>query len=156
MPLPIGIAIPVIAYSAYSSYRQAQITNAQKRAEARIAELNAETAELEGELALKMALSLESESRRQTEQLIGMQRAAMSVTGFAVGEGSFANIIESTAVIGELDAAAIMFEGEIAQFRKRKEARSLRFRAKALRKSQVAPGLAGFESALSMGASLLR
>ena len=154
MPIPIAVGIGVAAFSAYSSYRQAQITNAQKRAQARIAEANAETAELEGELALKAALSLESESRRQTKQLIGTQRAAMSATGFAVGEGSFADIIEVSAVIGELDAAAIMFEGEITQFRKRKEAQSLRAEARNLRRSQVDPGLAGITSGITTGASL--
>jgi len=156
MPIPIAIAIAAVAYSAYSSYRQSQLTNAQKRAEARIAEANAETAELEGDLALKTALSLESESRRQTKQLIGAQRAAMSASGFAVGEGSFGDIIESAAVIGELDAAAIMFEGEIAQFRKRKEAQSLRAKAKALRKSQTSPGLAGLGGGLSASPLLSR
>ena len=150
MPVPIAVVAGVAAYSAYSSYRQAQLTNAQKRAQARVAEMNAETALLEGDLALKAALGLESESRRQTEQLIGAQRATMSATGFVVGEGSFADILESSVVLGEIDAAVIEFEGELTKFRKEKEARSLRAEARALRASQEDPAMAGLGGALSV------
>lgn len=154
MPLPLAVGIGVSAYSAYSSYRQTQISNSQKRAQARVASLNAETAELEGDLAIKAALRLESESRRQTEQLIGTQRAAMSATGFAVGEGSFASVIETSIVLGEMDAAVILYEGELEHFRRDKEAQSLRAQAKALKESQQDPLLAGITGGISSAASL--
>jgi GH24 family phage-related lysozyme (muramidase) len=148
MAIPLAISVPVIAASAYSSYRQAQLTNAQLRAQAATAEANAETALLEGDLALKAAISLESESRLQTEQLIGTQRAAMAATGFAVGEGSFGDILEASAVFGEIDAAVIQYESRLIKYRKEKEAESLRARARALRASQQEPGLAGITGAL--------
>ena len=156
MPIPVGLAIAATAYSAYSSYQQTQISNSQKRAQARLAELNAETAELEGDLAIKASLRLESDSRRQTEQLIGTQRAAMSATGFAVGEGSFANIIESSIVLGEMDAAVILYEGELEKFRRQKEAESLRAQAENLRESQGDPLMAGITGGLSVAPSLFK
>lgn len=154
MPVPIAAAVAITAYSAYSSYRGAQIGNAQKEAQADLAEANAETAELEGDLALKSAIRLQSESQRQTEQLIGTQIAAMSATGFAIGEGSFANIVEASAVLGAMDTNIILFEGEIAQFRKRKEAQSLRAQASNLRRSKTDPLSAGISGGLSAAASL--
>lgn len=154
MPIPLGLAAAATAYSAYSGYRQAQISNAQKEMQADIAEINADTAELEGDLALKAAIRLESDSRRQTAQLIGTQRAAMTASGFAVGEGSFASIVESSIVLGEMDAAVILYEGEITQYRKRKEAQALRAQASALRRSKQDPLMAGASSALSAAASL--
>ena len=152
MAVPI-FAIAMAAYSAYSSYNQAQLSNKQKRMSAEAAELNAETAELEGDLAFKAAFQAQSQSRRQTEQLIGLQRASMSATGFAADTGSFSDIIESTVVMGEIDVATIMFEGELTRFRKRKEAEALREEAKALRKSETSPGLAGLGGALAGFAS---
>jgi hypothetical protein len=116
--------------------------------------MNAETAELEGDLAVKASIRLESESRRQTEQLIGLQRAQMSATGFAVGEGSFANVIEMSAVLGEMDAAVILYEGQLEKFRRQKEAQSLRAQAKTLRESQQDPLLAGITSGISTAGGL--
>ena len=154
MVLPVAVGAAITAYSAYSSYRQTQISNAQKRAQARVAAMNAETAEMEGDLAIKTSVRLESESRRQTSQLIGEQRAAMSATGFAVGEGSFANVIEGSVVLGEMDAAVILYEGELEKFRRQREAASLRAKAKALRDSQQDPAMAGIAGGLSAAASL--
>lgn len=154
MPIPIAVVAVAAAYSAFSAYTKSQISNAQKREQARIAEANARTAELEGDLALKAAIGLESDSRRQTAQLIGLQRAAMSASGFAVGVGSFGDLIETSAVLGEMDAAVILFEGELEQFRKRREAESLRVQAANLRRGQSSPGLAGIGGGLSTFASL--
>lgn len=154
MPVPVALAVAATAYSAYSSYRQTQIGNAQKEAQADVAEINADTAELEGDLALKAAIRLESDSRRNTAQLIGTQRAAMSASGFATGEGSFANILEVSTVLGEMDAATILYEGELTQYKKRKEAESLRQQASALRRSKGDPLKAGLSGGLSTAASL--
>jgi len=154
MPIPVVAAVAITAYNAYSSYRQTQISNAQKRAQARIAAMNAETAEMEGDLAIKASIRLESDSRRQTEQLIGMQLAQMSATGFASGEGSFANIIEMSAVLGEMDAASILYEGQLEKFRRQKEAESLRAEAESLMESQQNPLLSGLTGALSTAAAL--
>lgn len=148
MPVPVALAAAYIGYSAFSSYRQAQITNAQRREQARIAEMNAETALLEGDLALKAARRLEHDSRRQTAQLIGTQRAQMTTTGFAAGEGSFGDILEGSAVLGEIDAMVIQYEGELVKFRKQREAQSLRAQARALRAGQQDPGLAGLAGGL--------
>ena len=156
MPIPIAIPIAIAAFSAFSSFQQTTITNKQKRAQARVAEMNADLAELEGDLALKNAFLAEAESRRQTKQLIGQQRATMSATGFAVGEGSFADILEVSAVFGEMDVAAIIFEGETIKFRKRLEAKSLRAEAKAIRESRADPGLAGLSGGLGAFTSLAR
>ena len=154
MAVPIAIPIAVAAFSAYSSYRQTQITNAQKRAQAEMAERNAETALIEGDLAIKASKRIEAESRRQTSQLIGTQRAAMSATGFVVGEGSFGDILEGSTVLGEIDAMTILYEGELTQFRKRREAEALRAQARGLRASQQDPGLAGIAGGLSGAASV--
>lgn len=152
MALPVLIAYA--AYSAYSSYQQARLTNKQKELSAKAAELNAETAELEGNLALKVAILSQSQSRRQTDQLIGLQRATMASTGFAVDTGSFADVLESSIVMGELDAATILFEGELTKFRKFKEAEALRKEAAAIRRSKTNPGLAALGGGLGGLSSL--
>jgi hypothetical protein len=156
MALPLSIPVAVAAFSAFSSFQQTTITNRQKRAQARVAELNADLALMEGDLALKTAFLAEAESRRRTKQLIGQQRATMAATGFAVGEGSFADIIETSAVLGDMEAAVIIFEGQVIKARKTLEAQSLRAEAKTLRESQADPGLAGLGAGLGSFTSLAR
>jgi hypothetical protein len=156
MAIPLAIPIAVAAFSAFSSFEQTKIANKQKRAQARVARMNADLAELEGDLALKTAFLAEAESRRRTKQLIGQQRATMAATGFAVGEGSFADIVEMSAVLGEVEAAAIIFEGQTVKFRKQLEARSLRAQAKSIEESRADPGLAGLGAGLSTFTSLAK
>ena len=152
MPVPLAIGAAIVVWGAYSGYRQAQLGNAQKRQQAAIAEMNADTAELEGDLALKSGFRLEHESRRQTAQLIGVQRGAMASSGFAVGEGSFGDILEGTAVLGEVDAMVIQYESELIKFRKQREAAGFREQAEGLRESQQDPFLAALGGGLG-GAS---
>lgn len=157
------MAIPLIfslaAYQGYTAYRQAQLQNTQIRYRARVAEQNAAIVRQEGDLARQVALRLEAGSRRQTDQLLGVQRAKMAGSGFVVGEGSFGDILDATAILGEADALAIQYEGELAQFRKEREARGLEAEARALRRAQISPGLAaltGFLGSPGVGAVISR
>jgi hypothetical protein len=135
-------------YQGYAAYRQAQTSNMQTRYRAGIAEKNAAIVRQEGRLARDMALRLEADSRRQTDQLLGVQRAKMGASGFVVGEGSFGDILDATALLGEADALAIQYEGELEEFRKEREARALEAEARALRRAQIAPGMAALTAFL--------
>lgn len=131
------------AFQGYTSFRQAQQQNQQLRFQALIAEQNAGIARREGRLAREVAFRVEIDSRRQTEQLLGIQRTKMAASGFVVGEGTFGVLLDETAILGEADALAIQYEGELEQFRKEREAVGLEQRAGALRASTVDPFLVG-------------
>lgn len=129
-------------FQGYASYRQTQIQNAQLRYRARVAKANASLARQEGDLAVRFAKRLEGQTRRQTDLLLGEERAAMAASGFVVGAGSFGDVLDTTAFLGEIDALTIEFEGEIEKFRKEQEARGFEGEARALRSGQADPGLA--------------
>lgn len=146
MAIPALLALS--AFQGYTAFRQTQIQNTQLRYRARIAEQNAGIVRQEGNLARTLAFRIEEQSRGQTDQLLGVQRAKMAGSGFVVGEGSFGDILDATAILGEADALAIQYEGELEQFRKEMEALSLEEEARALRRSQADPFLSGLTGVL--------
>lgn len=129
--------------SGYASYKQAEATNASLEWKALASEQNAKLALYEGDLAKDAAFRAEANQRRQVSLMLGRQRAVMAASGLAVGVGTFGDILAETAIRGEVDAMAVRYEGEIAQYRKKLEARSLRQQARMLRSAKVDPFLAG-------------
>lgn len=77
------------------------------KANQKIANYNAEVAELQAEQALKRGREDESRLRMQTRQTIGAQRAALAAMGIDLDDGTAAQIQDDTTYFGELDALTI-------------------------------------------------
>ena len=152
--LPIAIAAFAAgsALQAFSSYRQAQIENIKADYSAAAARYNAGLALMEGDYALDAARKEEKRTREQVDQFIGAQRARMGSSGFSVESASYEDIIDSTAVMGELDALAIRHEGKLAKWRAGEEAKMLEYQADIYETTKVSPGMALTTSLLTSGA----
>jgi len=138
--------------SAFSAYQQAEIQNRLAAYSASAARLNADLARRDGDFAFKAALKDEKKHRDQLQQFIGSQRARMGASGFSVESASFEDTIDTSAVLGELDALAIRYEGELAQWRAQQEARLLEFQADVAETTKTSPFLAAGTSLLGSGA----
>lgn len=88
------------AVTAYGQYQAG-------KANQKIANYNAEVAELQAEQALKRGREDESRLRMQTRQTIGAQRAALAAMGIDLDDGTAAQIQDDTTYFGELDALTI-------------------------------------------------
>lgn len=86
-----------------SSYGQRQ----NLRAQADIADINATTAERSAQSALFAGQREEQRSSLATANLKGTQKAALAASGVDLGEGSAAQILTSTDVMGEVDKNTI-------------------------------------------------
>jgi type II secretory pathway component PulJ len=141
MAAPALIALGAI--QGFAAFQQTATQNKQLRYRALIARRNAKIARTEGKIARDISRLVSADSRRQTDQLLGFQRSKMAASGFVVGEGSFGDILDTTAVLGEIDALTILYEGELEQFRREQEARALEAESRALKGAQTDPFLSG-------------
>lgn len=103
------------AFNLWSQYEQGEMNEATYAHNARMAEFDAALSKLSTENQLKR-LS-ENESR-----IIGTFRANAGASGFAVDQGSNADVIADTRRSVAIDAAAIRLQGSINQFRIQSEA----------------------------------
>lgn len=119
-PFTIALLISAIvgaATGAYGQYQQVQAANAQADFQSDVAKENARIAEMEGNFAHDAARQAEGEHRRKVRAIRGKQRAQMGASGLLVGQGSFGDILADTTELGELDALAIRYEGDLAKWR---------------------------------------
>lgn len=117
MPFLQIMQIVGVALSALGLYQGAQVARAQQKYQAKIAKVNQKSAEMEASYARDIAHKKSGEAKMKARRFSAKQRAAQASAGFVVGEGTFGDILEDTAVIGELDALAIRHEGELAAWR---------------------------------------
>ena len=75
--------------------------------QAQVAERNREISEMQAVDAKKRGRVEETRKRRQTEQRLGAQRAAMAANGIDIDSGSSLDVLGDTAQFGELDALTI-------------------------------------------------
>ena len=97
-----------------SAVQQAKAQNAQVEYNAQAAENNAKAAQAEADYARNQAWRNANEKRKETALLIGAQRAKMGASGAVVDAGSFLDLSLSSAEQGELDAMALVQEGDLA------------------------------------------
>lgn len=136
----------------YAAFQQARIQNLQLQYQQDIAERNAEMALFEEDYIKEMAAVNEKKQRDKVSQFLGAQRVQMGASGFTVGSATFQDMIDTTVVLGELDALAIRYDGELAAWRKREEAKRFRYEAEILETAKIQPELALGLSLLGSGA----
>lgn len=94
----LGLSAAGALAGATSAYQGAQTAKSVAQANANTAEQNAQDAIRRGD---KDAASV----RRQSQQVVGAQRAALSARGLDVSEGTPADLIDQTDFFGQSDAA---------------------------------------------------
>lgn len=95
------------ASSAVGAYYSAKSTKASLNLQADLADINARMSESAAQSTLLTGQRQEQQSRIATANLKGTQRASMAANGIDLGEGTAAQVLTSTDVLGEVDAATI-------------------------------------------------
>lgn len=91
-----GLAVASLAVSAYGAYTQAQTQKKIAENNAEVAEINAADAKRRGELEAQKA-------HRQGQQLLGQQRASYAARGLDLGEGTVGDVIDQTDFFSQVD-----------------------------------------------------
>ncbi len=99
-----GIGALVGLMGAYASVGAQQ---RQLRFQAQLAQLNAQTSERNAESVLNAGQRSEQRSMIATANLKSTQQASLAANGIDLGEGSAANVLTSTDVLGKIDANTI-------------------------------------------------
>lgn len=147
----IGSSLAGLGLSAAGSAQQTAAANAQADAQSQIAANNAKIAENEKRYALATAEKNAQEQRRKTAQVIGAQRAAMGASGAVVDQGSFMDVTLDTVERGELDAQALLDEGDRAAWRAGNQADTYSAQSQIYSQSKTSP-LASVTGSLLQGA----
>lgn len=92
--------------------RQAQAASNEAEFRAAIAANNAIIAANNAQIALEKGEADVADKRRETRQIISIQRAQLAAQGFSVSEGSSIDILGDTAALGELDVLRIEADAE--------------------------------------------
>ena len=110
---------------------QSNATNAQARYQAEIARYNQKLAEGEAQFAIGAAQEKEVRHREAVGRLLSKQKVAQGGSGLVVGEGSYGALLDDTRYMGDLDAMAIAYEGNLDAYRKRLAAMNYGLQAQA-------------------------
>ncbi|HAT4999607.1 TPA: hypothetical protein I9761_003167 [Serratia marcescens] len=105
---PLAVPIAMMAVAAVSAYGQVQ----QGRAQAKIANANADAQEIAAKDAINTGNANAAQQRQQTRQLQGQQAAAFGAGGTDMTSGSALNIFGDTAAGGQLDALTTINNAE--------------------------------------------
>lgn len=111
------VQIAGLVLSAFGAYSAVQAQNIQAKTQAKVAKRNAVVAEQDAAFAREAAAKREDAHRLKVARFRSSQKVKMAFSGFVVGAGSFGDVLEDTAMMGELDALAIRQEGEIEAWR---------------------------------------
>lgn len=95
------------ASSAVGAYYGAQSQKQSLELQGNLADINARMSESTAQQTLLTGQREEQKSRIATANLKGTQRASLAANGVDLGEGSAAQILTSTDVMGEIDANTI-------------------------------------------------
>lgn len=93
--------------SAMGAYNQASAQKATLGYEAAVAQNNATVSDYQAQQALLIGAQQEQQSRLQTAQMFGTQRASMAANGIDLGQGTATDILTTTKHMGEVDALTI-------------------------------------------------
>ena len=112
----VVMAVTSAAISASTSIvaaaQQAKSLQAQYDYQAQIAQRNAKIAQQNASQKRQEGIEEAREKRIQTAQRIGLQRATMAAGGIDSTQGSALDVLEDTAMIGELDAQKTLYNKE--------------------------------------------
>jgi hypothetical protein len=145
MVIPLVISLVGAAVSAKGQMDQAKAANAQADFQSKVAVNNAATAEMEAKYAEQQGERNAEAQRRRTAVMIGAQRAKMGASGAVVDAGSFLDLTLDTAKQGELDAMALLEEGQLEAWRARIQGGNFQAQSKLYGMSKTNPyiGAAG-------------
>ena len=135
-------AVAGTAVSAYGQYSAAKAANEQADYQAKVAANNAATAEMEAKFAEQQGQRNAEAQRRRTAIAIGAQRARMGASGAVVDSGSFLDLTLDTAKQGELDAMALLEEGQMAAWRARVQGTNYKAQSNLYKSSKTNPFMA--------------
>lgn len=135
-------AVAGTAVSAYGQHQAANAANKQADYQAKVAANNAATAEMEAKFAEQQGQRNAEAQRRRTAIAIGAQRARMGASGAVVDSGSFLDLTLDTAKQGELDAMALLEEGQMAAWRSRVQGTNYKAQGQLYGMSKTNPFLA--------------
>lgn len=96
-----------VAMSAIGSFYSAQAQKEELSFQARMSEINARLAESQSQNALLAGQREEQKSRLEVANFKSRQRASMGANGIDLSQGSAQNILNSTDLMGEIDANQI-------------------------------------------------
>lgn len=134
---------------AAGSRQAAEAQNRMLEYNAAASEQNAAYAQAEADYARDTAWSNAGEKRREYARLIGAQRAKMGASGAAADSGSFLDLSLDTRERGELDAFALLREGDNAAWRAEVQRDNYLSSAEQYRAGKTSPGAALTGSLLS-------
>lgn len=117
-------AVGAVANAAAAKKAQ-ESENAQLENEARVAEANATLTRMDGELSYSSALREEQRLRYDTEMVVSDQISAYAASGVKVSSSSAMDSYFNTRFLGEQDALAVRFKGEVARWNSEQEANIL-------------------------------
>ena len=103
----LGMQAAGAAMGTVGSYYSAQNTKSNLQLQANLADTNAQIAELGAQSALAQGAKEEQRSRLQTTALKKSQRVALAANGVDLGQGSAAELLTSTDLMGDIDANTI-------------------------------------------------
>ena len=139
-----------------TSYNNAKLQKTQLGVQADIARLNAGLAEKSAQGALARGEREQQAARLSTAQLKSRQRATLAANGVDLGVGSAANILDSTDLLGEVDANTIAANAVRSAWGYRLQSTSLENQANIADATagSISPTAAAFTSLLGSGAQV--
>lgn len=144
----MAVAVPIVM--AISTVASAAMAAKQGMDAKKSAEYNAKVSEMEAEQVTKSAEFEADKQRQDVERLLASQRAVYGASGIDISAGgSVSKVQQQTAIEGNLDTQAILYNGEIEAARARNAASFARFSGK----QQQTAGFVNAGTTLLSGAS---
>lgn len=144
---PAIALLAVTAVSSYSQIKQGQDQQDINNAQASAVDDQAQRANEAGSIA-------EQSHRGKVQKIIGSQTAAAGASGADVASGSFGDVMDETAVFGEMDAQTIRMNALRESWGLKTQAQGLRYQGKAAKaqgmSNALGTALTGFGSAYGM------
>jgi|GEM_PF-671686 len=152
-----GIAVISTAVSTslgvVSAVQQSKAQQAQYEYQAKIQERNEKIARNNAAMERQTGIEEAREQRRKTLQAIGAQETALAANGIDVSYGTSLDIIEDTAMLGELDALRIQYNSERTARNYETQAQNFKSDAVLSRYAQADAKTSGNMNVLSAGIS---
>ena len=153
----MGVALVAAAVSTtlgvVSSVQQSKAQQAQYEYQAKVQERNEKIARNNAAMERQTGIEEAREQRMKTLQAISAQETALAANGVDVSYGNSLDIIEDTAMLGELDALRIQYNSERTARNYKTQAQNFKSDAVLSRYAQANAKTAGNMNALSAGIS---
>lgn len=131
-PTTIMLVASLVITAAAGAYK-ADAEKKQGEYQAEVAEQNAEISEFKAQQTATIGSIQEERARRQAQQRIGQQRAALAANGVDLGGGTALDLVAETALFGEEDALTTRFNAMNDAWSMRSQAVDYRNQARASR-----------------------